>query len=282
MECGKKTLMTNNFDAVQDLLEGSKPKSDEPLFGGKLDSLKTTHECKGRRWSAKLKAKAKVIAVHRAKRRLEDATDSGARYTQYVTVTKGHMKFVDRARASVRKMQYEGFNATDEVDVALTGVARPTHFNVSLPFQITASSQLATLVIVPSLNKASNVKAESGLLDPVALQAICLGQRVACMPYLEAVVKVGARTLLKQEAASLPPSVKFWPLARMHSIQWYMDSTFRQRHKNTALMLRVTCQLRASMWRIIDDSDMALLEATEKTTPKKLKQLLGASKDSLE
>ena len=93
-----------------------------------------------------------------------------------VTVAKGHLKFAKRTLSTLRKMQYEGFNPHDDVDVVLLGVRG---VSVKPPFKASASSFLASLVIVESLSVVSNAKSGSGLLDPVALAAICLGQRVA-------------------------------------------------------------------------------------------------------
>ena len=75
-----------------------------------------------------------------------------------VAACKGTMKFVKTARAAVRRMAYTGFSERDEVDVAFVGVARPSGLVLPKPFTVTASSQLASLVVVGSLNVVSNLK----------------------------------------------------------------------------------------------------------------------------
>ena len=114
------------------------------------------------------------------------------------------------------------------------------------PYQKTASLFCANLVIVPSLGVVSNMKSGEKELNALAFSAMLLGQRVATMEYLEAVISVesaGAHWLTT-ETMQLPPSVKFDPLVRTCVIKVHLDVAFRQQHRNSSLLLSEAAAMR--------------------------------------
>ena len=172
----------------------------------------------------------------------------------------------------------------DDVQVFIDRLLGIRTADVPKPFKVVKPPWSASLLVLPSLHVASNVKTKKALLDPNVVSAVLRGQRITTSSYLSDVANLFRNGSDGCEDAyyKLAPSLKFESCVARRELHILIDGIWISEHPNTVRCLETCCSLTTSKWTVYRFEKKATFEKfkakSDKQNDRLRKQVAAANK----